>query len=182
MFWTAFAAEPARAIKDFIAWIDSMHQTNTRGDQDPNNIMLAAHNRACHHHIWLIRMMLKYGIDPPNYRLTDTLVLFKAIKGKETHASLSTLWNRYAPWVEHVARDADSDAFVLSYVTRIAFEDAKLSCYPFGISCGEFTNRTGMNMFPHSYSSLPLLLRVPFEDSDVMSMSYETDEGDFDSD
>jgi hypothetical protein len=72
-----------------------------------------------------------------NYRLTDTLDLFKTMKGRHPGASLSALWNKYAPWIEHVAHDADSDASVLRYVTMIALEDTKPSCCPFGISCRE---------------------------------------------
>ncbi|KID96250.1 Ribonuclease H-like protein, partial [Metarhizium majus ARSEF 297] len=186
-FWTIFAAHPARAIKDFIAWIDLNHQTNTGGDKNQKNIMLAAHNGSSHDHIRLIRMMMKHGVDPPDYRLTDTLVLFKVIKGRNLGASLAALRDRYAPWIPHIAHDADSDASVLRYVTVIAFKDTKPRCYPFGISCGEYTNRTGMNMylpspvatFPDTFSSPTRLVGLPSQDSDSVSVSYETDYSEF---
>ena len=145
--WAAFVAEPAAAIRDFISWINRTHYTNTHGDVNPNNIMLAAHNGGCHDHVRILRMMLKHGVDPPNYKFVDTLVMFKVIKGKDMPASLSALRDMYAPWITHTPHDADSDAEVLRYLTMYVFPDVKRFCHIFSIDCEEYSNRTGMNMY-----------------------------------
>jgi hypothetical protein len=146
-WWAAIATSPANAITDFVRWIKRIHFINTNGNDDESNIMLAAHNGSLHDHIKLIRMMMINGITPPNYRLVDTLVMFKLLKGRTKPASLSTLRDTYAPWIDHIAHDADSDAAVLKYVVTLAYPQTKWSCYPFGIQCTDYIDRTGMNMY-----------------------------------
>lgn len=63
---------------------------NTRGDTNPNNIGLAAHNRGCHDHFRILMIISKHGVDPPNWKFVDTLTMFRVIEGKNMPASLLT--------------------------------------------------------------------------------------------
>ncbi|KAK5215537.1 hypothetical protein LTR96_011095 [Exophiala xenobiotica] len=134
-------------MERFIYWINQQHSRRTGGDTNKNNIMLVAHNGARHDHIYFVRTMMKWGIDPPDYLLSDTLALFKAMKRMRENAKLIVLVNRYAPWINHIPYDADSNADALRYVTMVAFPDTKRFCYAFSLKYSEFKTRVGLNMY-----------------------------------
>ena len=145
--WNVIAAEPASVIEDFNNWLWNLHTMRTNGNKDSNKIILAAHNGSCHDHPRLLRMMMKWGTDPPNYRLSDTLAIFKVIKGTRQVAKLQHLVNTYAAWLDHVPHDANSDADALRTVTSMAFPNTVAYCHAFGIDCKDFMARSGLNMY-----------------------------------
>lgn len=140
-YWTMLAEEPRVTFARFINW--TMSQRRSESD----TIMLAAHYGSCHDHVHLLRSMMKWGLRPPNYMLVDTLAIFKVIRGLNMNAKLSTLVNTYAPWIDHVPHDADSDAAALRIVTMVAFANTKTVCHAFGISSESFMDRTGLSMY-----------------------------------
>lgn len=146
MLYNALASEPMDAMARFIKWIETQHCMSTNGDMNMNNVILAAHFGSCHDHMYLLRTMMMWGINPPPYRFSDTLALFKVIKGMNERANLSTLANKYAGWIQHVPHDADSDARVLRAVVMTVFPEVKYACYTFSISYEDFMARTGLNM------------------------------------
>ncbi len=146
-FWAMLAEEPKVTFERFIEWTKLQHGRNPNSDGKVEGIMLAAHYGSCHDHVHLLRTMMKWGITPPDYTLVDTLAIFKTVKGMSQNAKLKTLVNKYAPWIDHVPHDANSDADALRYVTMIAFPNTKMACHAFGISCGTFMSRTGLNMY-----------------------------------
>lgn len=144
--WMNFVAQASTAIRHFITWINSQYHVNTHRDTCLNKIMLAADNGGCHDHLRILRMVLKHGVDPPNYKFVDTLAMFRAIKDKNVPASLLTSRDMYIPWIAHTPPDTDSDAEVLRYLTMYVFPDVKKYCHVFSIDCVDYSNCTGMNM------------------------------------
>ncbi|KAI6986057.1 hypothetical protein KC359_g8911 [Hortaea werneckii] len=145
--WNMIATEPKEALTDFISWTKEMHYTNTNGNTDMSKIMLAAHFGSCHDHMHMLRTMMKWGITPPPYRLSDTLAIFKTMKGMNENAKLANLVNQHAAWINHTPHDASSDADALRFVTMFAFPNTKAACYAFSISCLDFNMRTGLNRY-----------------------------------
>lgn len=168
--WNMIAEEPMRAMNNFVSWTRSVHSMLTRGNKDDRNIMLVAHNGAVHDHVHLLKTMMKWGIKPPNYRLSDSLSLFKVMKGKRETAKLNDLVNKYSPWFDHVPHDACSDADALRSVVMTAFPDYQLACYTFSITCSDFMNRTGLS----AYSPAPVLPVGQFTGSVI---KYGVDDG-----
>lgn len=146
MLYNALAAEPMDAMSRFIDWIRTQHAMNTRGDRDMNNVILAAHFGSCHDHVYLLRTMMSWGINPPECRFADTLALFKAIKGMNVRANLSSLVTKHAGWMPHTPHDADSDARALRNVVTTVFPQVRRACYTFSISYEDFMERTGLNL------------------------------------
>lgn len=146
MIYSALACEPLDAMSRFIEWIRLQHCMNTNGDTDMNNVILAAHYGSCHDHVYLLRTMMSWGISPPTVRFSDTLALFKVIKGANERANLSTLAVHYAGWVQHMPHDADSDARILRIVVMSEFVLARKACHVFSSSFTTFMERTGLNM------------------------------------
>lgn len=146
MLYNALASEPMDAMNRFNNWIKLMHSMNTNGDSDMNNIILAAHFGSCHDHVHLLRTMMRWGITPPRYRFSDTLALFKVMKGMNQRANLPTLVTKYAAWLQHLPHDADSDARVLRAVVMSVFPMVKSACYTFSTNHDDFMKRTGLNM------------------------------------
>lgn len=167
--WNIIAEEPVRAMNNFVSWTRSVHSRLTGGDRNDKNIMLVAHNGAVHDHVHLLKTMMKWGITPPNYRLSDSLSLFKVMKGKNEAAKLNVLVNKYSPWFDHTPHDACSDADALRSVIMTAFPDHQMACYTFSITCTEFMNRTGLS----AYSPAPVLLMGPSSSSVIR---YEPDD------
>ena len=146
MLYNALAFEPMDAMSRFIEWVRMIHSRNTNGDSDMRNVILAAHFGSCHDHVYLLRTMMSWGINPPEYRFADTLSLFKVIKGMNQRANLSTLATKHVAWIQHVPHDADSDARVLRAVVLTVFPLVRKACYTFSISYEDFMGRTGLNM------------------------------------
>ena len=145
--WNVLAEEPRSAMMRFNAWIMATHAKISNGDADPSNVMLAAHYGSCHDHVHVLKAMMKWGMSPPNYSLVDTLAIFKVMKGATEPAKLSALVTKYAPWVDHTAHDANSDADALRIVSTIAFGDTKAACFAFSITSAEFMARSGLSMY-----------------------------------
>lgn len=146
MLYNALASEPMDAMERFIEWIRVQHSMNTDGNTDMKNVVLAAHFGSCHDHVYLLRTMMTWGINPPEFRLADTLALFKVIRGMNERANLSTLVTKYASWMPHLPHDADSDARVLRTVVMTMFPQVRKACYTFSTSYADFMGRTGLNM------------------------------------
>jgi hypothetical protein len=146
MLYNALASEPMDAMKRFNSWIKLMHSMNTNGDTNMDNVILAAHFGSCHDHVHLLRTMMRWGITPPEYRFSDTLALFKVMKGMNQRANLPTLVAKYAAWLQHTPHDADSDARVLRAVVMCVFPMVKKACYAFSTSHDGFMKRSGLNM------------------------------------
>lgn len=170
MLWSVLAEEPARAMNNFINWTRSVHFKTSNGDTDDRNIMLVAHNGAVHDHVHLLKTMMKWGIKPPDYRLSDSLSLFKVMKGKKETAKLNVLVNKYSPWFDHTPHEACSDADALRSVVMTAFPDHVVACYTFSVSCTGFMNRTGLS----AYSPAPV---IPMGRLTNSSFMYEVDDG-----
>jgi hypothetical protein len=66
---------------------------------------------------------------------------------KNENAKLHELVLMYAPWIDHVAHDADSDADALRYVTMVVFPKTRAACYVFSISDEEHTTRSGLGLY-----------------------------------
>lgn len=145
--WNMIAAEPKGTMERLIMWIKNVHSRSSNGNTDLSRVMLAAHYGSCHDHVYLLRTMMRWGVMPPPCRLVDTLVIFKVMKGMKENAKLHTLVTKYAPWVDHVAHDADSDADALRYVTMTAFPNTVMACYVFSISYADYASRTGLNQY-----------------------------------
>ncbi|KFH48315.1 hypothetical protein ACRE_009460 [Hapsidospora chrysogenum ATCC 11550] len=126
MLYNALASEPMDAMKRFNSWIKLMHSMNTNGDTNMDNVILAAHSGPYHDHVHLLRTMMRWGITPPEYRFSDTLALFKAMKGMNQRADLPTL--------------------VTKAVVMCVFPMVKKACYAFSTSHDDFMKRSGLNM------------------------------------
>lgn len=68
-------------------------------------------------------------------------------KGMNTKLKLHDLRDRYAPRITHTPHDADSNAFVLRYVTMVAFPETIKMVNGFGIDSASYMERIGMNMY-----------------------------------
>ncbi|KAB8212688.1 hypothetical protein BDV33DRAFT_186321 [Aspergillus novoparasiticus] len=142
--YNALSLEPSDAMERFMNWINMTHSTNT-GNTDPKNIVLTAHFGSCHDHIYLLRTMIGYGIGPLDFRLADSLALFKTIKGPAEHSAIALLVAKYAGWLPYMPDGADSNARALRAVVMAAFQEVRSACYAFSISCERFRERTGLN-------------------------------------
>lgn len=146
-YWNMLADEPKSAIERFVRWTRAQHSRNSKAKGDDTKILLAAHYGSCHDHVHILKMMMKWGVKPPNYTLVDTLAIFKTIKGNNEKANLHSLVAKYASWIDHTPHDADSDADALRFVTLIAFPATRIICSAYGISCKSFMDRTGLSMY-----------------------------------
>ena len=146
-FWNKFAEKPERTIERFIQWVNMIKGSETVGDPSETRVVLTAHYGSCHDHLHLIRMMMTYGFECPNYVFADTLALFKMMKGMNTESKLSDLRDTYTPWITHTPHDADSNALVLRHVTIIAFPETIKMVNGFGIDSASYIERIGMNMY-----------------------------------
>lgn len=149
MVYAALARDPPDIYVRFIEWIKNQCFMAT-GSLDESSIILAAHYGSCHDHLYLVRSMLSWGIKPPNVVFSDTLALFKVVKGLSAPAGLSVLVAKYVPWISHEPHDAVSDAGALKSVVKFVFQDEAVALLTFGISCGDYMKRTGMNMYKPS--------------------------------
>jgi hypothetical protein len=146
MIYSSLASEPRPAMESFVSWIKMQHTMNTDGDTDMNNVVLVAHYGSNHDHVYLMKTMMSWGVEPPQVRFGDSLALFKMIKGMSIRANLSTLVAMYAPWIEFVPHDADSDARALRCVVMTEFPNVRMACTTFSISYQEYMRRTGLDM------------------------------------
>lgn len=134
-------------MERFTQWIIMTHSMNT-GNRDMRNVVLTAHFGSCHDHIYLLRAMMGWGIEPLNFRLADSLALFKATKGPDEPTDIALLVDKCAEWLQYKQykpHDADNDARALIAVVMTESLQTNAACYAFSISCKEFIERTGLN-------------------------------------
>lgn len=142
------ALEPKAAMARFVEWVCITHSLNTGGDKDWSNVVLTAHYRSCHDHLYLLRTMMSWGIEPPGFRLTDSFTLFKSFMGWNQHTNLASLVTRYVNWLHCIPHCVDSDARALRVVVMTVFPNTVAACYMFSIRYEDFAERTGLNMHP----------------------------------
>lgn len=143
--YNALSSEPKDAMERFTQWIIMIHFMNT-GNTDLRNVVLTAHFGSCHDHIYLLRTMIGWGIEPLDFRLADSLALFKVVKGPDEHADIASLVAQYAEWLQYEPNYADKDSWMLKVVVMTEFPQTNAACYAFSIGCKEFMERTGLNM------------------------------------
>lgn len=175
MIYSAMASEPRTAIKRLIEWIYVQHSVLKDGDSNPNNIVLVAHYGACHDHVHLIRMMMKWGVEVPDFMLSDSLAIFKLLKGKRMNAKLATLVTVYTPWVDHTPHDAVSDAYALRAVVMFGIPNWDRVCITFSVSSRDFKGLVGLSMYTTSYSPTIPGTDANRDDDDDTNMSTHTD-------
>lgn len=153
--YNALSSEPKDAMERFAQWIIMTHTMNT-GNTDSTNIVLTAHFGSCHDHIYLLRTMMGCGIKPLDVRLADSLTLFKVTKWLdelEERTDIALLVAKYARWLQYEPlykpNDEISDARALRAIVMTEFPKTQTNaaCYAFSISCKEFMERTGLNIF-----------------------------------
>ena len=121
------------AMARFIEWVRTTHSLNTEGDEDWSNVVLTAHYGSCHDHLYLLRTMMSWGIEPPGFRLADSFALFKWFMVWDQHTNLASLVTRYANWLHRIPHDADSDARALRVVVMTVFPNTAAACYTFSV-------------------------------------------------
>jgi hypothetical protein len=146
MIYTALACEPRAAMESFVEWIRMQHVMNTNGDTNMDRVVLVAHYGSCHDHVYLMKTMMSWGVEPPHVRFSDSLALFKLMKGTNNRANLSTLVATYTPWIEFIPHDADNDVRALRAVVMTVFPNVRLASLVFSISYTEYMRRTGLDM------------------------------------
>ncbi|KAH7001762.1 hypothetical protein B0J12DRAFT_747794 [Macrophomina phaseolina] len=154
MIYSVMASEPKTAILRFIEWINTQHSMSKDGDTDPNHITLVAHYGSCHDHVHLVRMMMKWDVEVPDYMLSDSLAIFKVLRGKRKNAKLSTLVTTYTPWVDHTPHDAVSDSYALRAVVMFGIPNWEKVCSTFSVSSRDFKGLVGLSMYTNSYTSM----------------------------
>ena len=168
-WFNIIADEPENAMIRFNEWVMSTHWRHSNGDDNPANVILAAHYGSCRDHIQLLKTMIKCHISPPAYLLVDTLAISQSMKGRAEPTSLSALVDKYAPWVDQDPNSVNSDAAALKTVTSIAYSDVKAACYAFSITTKEFIARSGLYM----YSPPPQLCTLAYDLSEPEDESEE---------
>lgn len=96
--------------------------------------------------------MLKHGVDVPDVLLSDSVVMIKMMVDKNESAKLGYLRDKYVPWVDHVAHDADSDAMVLKEVMNRIYKDPCVYYRKFSIDCRKYVELVGLNMYQKTKS------------------------------
>ena len=143
--YNALSSEPKDAMERFTQWIIMTHSMNT-GNTDMRNIVLTAHFGSCHDHIYLLRAMMGSGIKPLNFKLADSLALFKTIMGPDEPTDIALFIDKYAKWLLSSPNFTDNDAWALRVIVMTMFPRTNAACYTFSISCQGFMERTGLNM------------------------------------
>lgn len=144
--YNALALEPMYAMAGFVEWVRIMHSINTEGDEDWSNVVLTAHYGSCHDHLYLLRTMMNWGIEPPGFRLADSLALFKSFMKWNQHTKRASLMTKYAIRLHHVRHYVDSYARELRAAVIAVFPNPVVACYPFSSGYEDFAERTGLNM------------------------------------
>ena len=131
--YNSLALEPMDAMARFIEWVRTTHSLNTEGDEDWSNVVLTAHHESCHDHLYLLRTMMSWGIEPPGFRLADSFALFKWFMVWDQHTNLASLVTRYGNWLHRIPHDADSDARALRVVVMTVFPNTAAACCTFSV-------------------------------------------------
>ncbi|PYH76416.1 hypothetical protein BO82DRAFT_359133 [Aspergillus uvarum CBS 121591] len=138
------AEDLTAAITRFLQWTRMVHSMRTRGNQEMNNILLTAHGGACGDHVYLIRAMLACGIEPPHFRLADSVALHNRFSKQEC---LERLAAEHTSRLTYLPYSACSTARILRAITISQFPKTTEACYTFSVSYIEFANRTGLGMY-----------------------------------
>ncbi|KAL9122245.1 MAG: hypothetical protein Q9187_001197 [Circinaria calcarea] len=149
MVYMMMAVEPRVAMERFVMWVNMIMNKRTNGSGVESDVVLVAHNGMCHDHVMLLKTMMLWGMNPPRWRLSDSLPIFKIVTRPDPHDSskLSTLANIYAPWYPHVEHDGLSDAIALKNVVTAGIGNWQLACYVFSSTSEYFITSVGLNTF-----------------------------------
>ncbi len=69
--------EPIVALELYVTWANNIMYKQTAGQGLESDIVLIAHNRMCHDHVVLLKTMAIGGMNPPRWRLADSMLMFK---------------------------------------------------------------------------------------------------------
>ena len=146
MVYMIVANKPRIALERFITWVNSLmyRQTDSKGSE--SDVVLVAHNGMCHDHVMLLKTMMIWRLNPPKWRLADSLPFFKIVTRPNEECTLPVLATVYAPWSSHIQHDALSDSRALRYVVTSAVENWQLACLVFSSSSEYFITSVGLNM------------------------------------
>ncbi len=147
MVYMMMSTEPKVALEHFVVWVNMIMNRQTGSVGSESDVVLVAHNGMCHDHVMLLKTMMVWGMNPPKWRLADSLPMFKIVVRPGETSTLSVLANVYAPWFAHVEHDALSDATALRNVVIAAVEDWMTACYVFSSSSEYFITSVGLNTF-----------------------------------
>jgi hypothetical protein len=104
--------------------------------------------------------------------LTDTLLLFKLLIGKDKGASLPMLLGMYMAWILHTPYDTISDTQALRAIVSQAFPDTVPACLIMAISYKEFVAHVSLNLYMLSPISL-FFYQSEAEDADEDSVNCD---------
>ena len=140
------AMEPRDAMIRLINWVRNTWLSNYGTTFREEHVLMIAHAGSKHDHVMILKTMMKWGLEPPQWRFSDTLPMYKTIICPDESAKLTELVNRYAVWFDHVPHDALSDAKALMYSTMNSNENWLALCYTFSCTYKDFINFVGLNV------------------------------------
>ncbi len=150
--WNMLVCSPKDVIQSFVDWLKVVFDNCEKETTRNRKIVLVAHYGMSFDHLHLIRTMLKHGVDVPDMLLSDSVVMIKLMVDKNESAKLGHLRDKYVPWIEHVAHDADSDAKVLKGVMNMIYKDPCVYYRKFSIDCRKYVELVGLNMYQKTKS------------------------------
>ncbi|KFY92566.1 hypothetical protein V500_04145 [Pseudogymnoascus sp. VKM F-4518 (FW-2643)] len=154
------AVTPRKAMIDLREWVSSVVNERPNSRATEADVVMIAHNGSCHDHVILLKTMMSWGLNPPIWRFSDTLPIYKIVVQPDEGAKLSELAHTYAPWFMHMEHDAFSDAAALSAVVTVGITSWQVACYAFSTPCSDFIRFVGLNTFavgnPLPFSGLGL--------------------------
>jgi hypothetical protein len=132
---------------DLGEWVSSVVNEMPNSRATEADVVMVAHYGSCHDHVILLKTMMSCGLNPPIWRFSDTLPIYKIVVQPDEGAKLSELVHTYAPWFKHMENDASSDAEALSAVVRVGITSWQVACYAFSTPCSDFMRFVGLNTF-----------------------------------
>jgi hypothetical protein len=128
-------------------WVSELVASKSHLGIDESDVVMIAHYGSCHDHVILLKTMMSWGLNPPQWRFSDSLPIFKLVVQPDDNAKLSDLVSRYVPWINHVEHDAFSDAEALKAVVMIGVTRWNVACFAFSVPCDDFIMFVGLNAF-----------------------------------
>lgn len=145
--WNILVQDAKSVMESFVDWLETLTINSEKGSSKNVKIVLIAHYGVLFDHLHVVRTMLKHGIEPPDVLLSDSVVIFKMMMGKNETAKLGVLRDKYVPWVDHVAHDADSDAGVLMALMNVVFEVPTLIYARASVTSRKYMDLVGLNLY-----------------------------------
>jgi hypothetical protein len=147
MLYMMTVMDPRTAMEHFINWVRNVSVEVGGSSVRDEDVIMVAHSGSKHDHVLTIKTMMKWGINPPAWRFSDTLPLFKVVVSPNERASLVDLVDMYVPWFNHTPHDALSDAEALMNVVMTAVPDWTTACYAFSNTYESFATSVGLDTF-----------------------------------